>query len=391
MPIVQSKHEPWGKTMLRIILGPSVCLLFGFLVGVATASEDVSTQSEDGQDLLLYLVEQKGGFGFINREGKVVIAGPFSNAMSFSEGFAAVRVGGKWGFVDATGQFAIEPRYDNAQRFSEALAAVRSGKKWGYIDRKGTMVIEPAFAHAKAFSEGLAVVWNADPRRDRKSRIGYIDKTGRFVVEPQYSGDPLHARNFSEGLAPVTLPDEWRRGYIDRQGRMVISPEFIFAGDFSEGLAAVATGHPFRPQNFYIDKTGKRVLFLDSTVEHARDFHEGLASVMYYGKDGGFFSMKMGCIDKRGRVVIDPVFSDIGPFSEGLAYVRKTRGGKWGYIDRTGKIVIEMKFDWAGSFSEGIAQVMIHNSYAYIDKTGKYIWPPASGAADRHLGSELER
>jgi len=379
--------------MLRIILGSSACLLFGFLVAIATASDSIPTQSEGAKDVLLYPVEQEDGWGFINREGKIVIAGPFSNAGWFSEALAPVSVGGKWGFVDTTGQLAIEPRYDSARSFSEGLAAVLSGKKWGYIDRKGTMVIKPAFAQAKAFSEGLALVWNTDPSKDRNSRIGYIDKTGRFVVEPQYSGDLflLHARDFSEGLAAVTLTDERRRGYIDRQGQMVISPKFVFARDFSEGLAAVATGHPLRPQNLYIDTTGKRVLVLDSTVACAFDFQEGLASIKYYGTDGGFSDMRMGCIDKQGRVVIDPLFSDIGPFSEGLACVRKTRGGKWGYIDRTGKIVIEVKFDWAGSFAKGIAQVMIDNSYAYIDKDGKYIWPPALGAVDRHRVSELEQ
>jgi len=366
--------------MLRIILGPSVCLLFGFLVAVATASEDVSTQSEDAKHVLLYLVEQEGGFGFINREGKVVIGGPFRNARSFSEGLAPVRVGGKWGFIDATGQFVIQPTYDNVGSFSEGLAAVCSGKEWGYIDRKGTIVIKPAFAQAGLFSEGLAVVWNSDPRRDRESRIGYIDKMGRFVVEPQFSGQLFCARDFSEGLAAVTLADKRRTGYIDRQGRMVISPEFILAEDFSDGLAAVAVGHPLRPQYFYVDKTGKRVVSFDSTVARAYTFQEGLASIRYYGKNDEHSGMKVGCIDRQGRVVIPPLFSNIGPFSEGLACATMTPRGKRGYIDRKGKIAIEMKFDWAGSFSNGIAQVRIDNSYAYIDKTGKYIWPSASDA-----------
>jgi len=368
--------------MLRIILVSSACLLFGFHVAVAAASEDMPTQPDGAKDVLLYPVEQKDGWGFINSEGKVVIAGPFSKAWWFSEGLAPVAVGDKWGFIDATGEFVVKPIYDNVARFSEGFAAVLAGKKWGYIDRKGTMVIKPAFEHAKAFSEGLALVWSTDRRRDRKSRIGYIDETGRFVVEPQYSGGLFRARDFSEGLAAVTLTDEPRIGYIDREGRMIISPEFTYAEDFSEGLAAVATGHPLQPQYFYIDKTGKRVLALDSNVAHAYDFQEGLASIRYYGEKGEFSDMRVGCIDKQGRVVIDPVFSNIGPFSEGLAYATMTPAGKFGYIDRTGKIVIEMKFDWPGSFSNGVAQVQIDNRDSYIDKTGKYIWPPASGAVD---------
>jgi len=368
--------------MLRIILVSSACLLFGFLVAIAAASEGVSTRSEDAQNVSLYLVNQEGGYGFINREGKVVIAGPFSNAWWFSEGLAPVSVGGKWGFIDATGQFAIEPRYDNVLSFSEGLAPVCSGEKWGYVDRRGTVVIQPTFASVGAFSEGLAVVWNGDPRKEPDSRIGYIDKTGRFVVEPRYGADTFSARDFSEGLAAVKLPDQRRSGYIDRQGRMVIEPEFTYAGDFSEGLAAVEIGGPIRSQWFYIDKTGKRVLVLDSTVTLACSFQEGLASIEYYGKKG---DLSVGCIDRQGRVVIAPIFSQIGPFSEGLASARMTPGGKFGYIDRTGKIVIEMKFDRPGlfsSFSNGIARVRVNGQAAYIDKAGKYIWPPASGTVD---------
>jgi len=378
--------------MLRIILGSSAFPLFGFLVAIATASDSMPTQSEGAKDVLLYPVKQEDGWGFINREAKVVIAGPFSNVWQFSEGLAPVAVGNKWGFIDATGEFVVKPIYDNVARFSEGFASVLSGKKWGYIDRKGTMVIKPAFEQLgeRGFSEGLAIVWRTEPGSDDTGRIGYIDKTGRFVVEPQYSGNPFLARDFSEGLAAVTLTNQRRTGYIDRQGQMVISPDFIYAGDFSEGMAAVAAGHPLRPRYFYIDKTGKQVLALDSTVARAHEFQEGLASIRYYGKDDEFSNTKVGCIDKQGRVVIAPVFSDIGRFSEGLAYARKTREGKWGYIDRTGKIVIEMKFDWPAPFANGIAHVLIDKRDAYIDKTGEYIWPPLD-AVDRHLGSELEQ
>jgi len=379
------------RIMLYIIFKPSVCLLFGFHVAVAVASEDVSTQSDNAQNVSLYLVNQESGYGFINREGKVVIPGPFSNARWFSEGLAPVSVGDKWGFIDATGQFAIEPRYDNVSSFSEGLAPVCSGDKWGYIDRRGSVVIRPTFARVGAFSEGLALVWNSNPRTDRNSRVGYIDKTGRLLVEPQYSGNSFRARDFSEGMAAVTLPDEWRTGYIDRQGRMVIKPQFTFAEDFSGGLAAVATGHPIRPQWFYIDKTGKPVLVLDSTAARAFSFQEGLASIEYYRKNGGF---SVGCIDRQGRVVIAPIFSQIGPFSEGLASARMTPGGKFGYIDQTGKIVIEMKFDRPGlfsCFSNGIARVRVNGQAAYIDKTGEYIWPPALGAVGSHRQPELEQ
>jgi len=77
---------------------------------------------------------------------------------------------------------AIPPQYDDARDFSEGLAAVRVGGKWGYIDRSGKMVIPPRFLRAEPFRGGLAVVdtsqrlfayWNKGTH--------YIDRVGRRI------------------------------------------------------------------------------------------------------------------------------------------------------------------------------------------------------------------
>ena len=52
----------------------------------------------------------------------------------------------------------IAPRYDDALSFSEGLAAVKTDGLWGYIDTKGNTVIPEQFDIAFSFSEGLALV-----------------------------------------------------------------------------------------------------------------------------------------------------------------------------------------------------------------------------------------
>jgi hypothetical protein len=79
--------------------------------------------------------------GFIDKTGKVVIEPQFDGAESFSEGLAAVKVGGvngnggKYGYIDRMGKFAIALQFDEAASFSEGLAAVKVGNKWGYIGK----------------------------------------------------------------------------------------------------------------------------------------------------------------------------------------------------------------------------------------------------------------
>ena len=78
-----------------------------------------------------------------------------------------------------------------------------------------------------------------------------------------------------------------------------------------------------------------------------------------------------GFADKEGNVVIEPRFSEVRNFSEGLACVNIM--GKFGYIDTTGRIVIKPKFDQASDFSEGIATVVIDEYLFFINRKGKYL------------------
>lgn len=84
---------------------------------------------------------------------------------------------------------------------------------------------------------------------------------------------------------------------------------------------------------------------------------------------------KHGFINKKGKLIVGPVYDYVKPFSEGLAVVSKSASGT-GFIDKSGKEVIELKFFQASSFSEGLSAVNYRgrsNKYGYIDKQGKFV------------------
>lgn len=132
----------------------------------------------------------------------------------FSQGLAAVNVGGKganwssslpseaatggtWGFQDSAGRFVIEPQFESAHAFSEGLAAVNvggtvkdgvvEGGKWGYIDKAGNRVILAQFDEAFEFKQGLANVETSSGLYGLKTRSFYIDPSGN-EVKPTKSG-----------------------------------------------------------------------------------------------------------------------------------------------------------------------------------------------------------
>jgi len=64
----------------------------------------------------------------------------------------------KWGYIDKEGYLVIDAIYDDGRNFNEGLCVVRKGGKWGYINRQGKEVITPEFKAAWDFKEGLARV-----------------------------------------------------------------------------------------------------------------------------------------------------------------------------------------------------------------------------------------
>ena len=72
--------------------------------------------------------------------------------------------------------------------------------------------------------------------------------------------------------------------------------------------------------------------------------------------------------------------SSASPLPEGLhpMYEKTASGAEWGYIDKSGKYVIEPQFSNTAGFSEGLAPVQDPESelYGYIDESGSYVIEP---------------
>lgn len=196
-----------GDIVIELSL-PNVAYAFSFHEGLAVVGS-----TED--------------WGFIDKEGRVVIEQRFGIAMPFSEGLAAVSIDGQMGFIDKAGAIAIEARYSQVSSFSEGLAPVETDGKFGYIDKAGNMVVSPQFNSAFSFSDGVA-------RVTMDGLTGYIDTTGEFVIQPQFE----YALDFSDGLAQIYKNNKY--GYVDKEGNLVIRPQYKYAECFSDGLAGVA-------------------------------------------------------------------------------------------------------------------------------------------------------
>ena len=111
-----------------------------FFTSVMSCKTETINESE-----CLYKARVNDRYGYIDRDGNIVVEPEYYYAEEFTEGLATVSIGsidGKCGYIDKTGKMVIEPKFDDAYPFSEGLASVEIDKKWGFIDKTGNIVVD---------------------------------------------------------------------------------------------------------------------------------------------------------------------------------------------------------------------------------------------------------
>lgn len=298
----------------------------------------------------LFRVEVEGKFGYINRNGVVVISPRDWVALSFSEGLAYVCIEQTHQFINSAGNVAFDVTFpegiSHAGYFSEGVCPVYTPFGVRYINRLGKPIFEKIFEKGYAFSDGLAAVKD-------NGAWGFINTNGEFVVRNEYDS----AFPFSDGLAHVKRQGVW--GIINTNGNILVEPQYpVTVPTPTEGISVVAE----KGKWYFVDASGRKVLA--NGYDAALCFRQGLAPVM--------ITKKWGYINTSGQLVIPATYESANEFSEDRAKVQIH--GKYGFIDTTGRIVVEPRYEYAKCFKNGLAEVGNDSMMGYVDRFGKEIW-----------------
>jgi tetratricopeptide (TPR) repeat protein len=200
-----------------------------------------------------------------------------------------------------------------------------------------------------------------------KQNVKFKDKTGKVFLTVAC----IEAREFHEGRCAVAQPDRLgnrRWGFIDTNGVVKVPYLYEEVSDFQGGRAIVrepgkklASGfdqvrdHAELPTTL-VDANGNQVTNKFANLDF---FSEGLAAAApFAGKEKTAHHI-WGYIDAAGNFVIQPQFTRVKPFKNGLAAVEKYGhmyhngcvpefgGGQWGLIDKTGRYVVQPKYSQA--------------------------------------------
>lgn len=228
-----------------------------------------------------------------------------------------LKLNGKYCYVNSKMEKLFNNEYDFAGIFTENHAVVSKNGKFGMINILGNSLLPEMFDQVSVMSCGVVVVKDAETKK-----YGLFDKTGKKILPFEYD------RMFDAKENMVRFVKGEFVGYADIRGNIITS-------NVSEG----------------------------KNIFDCRDFSYGRAVVK--------IDSKYGCIDKKGKMVIEPKYDQFGSFSEGLAPVKI--GELYGFIDTCGQIILPLKYSYAGPFYNTLSPVRIDDKKFVIDKTGKTI------------------
>jgi len=185
----------------------------------------------------LACVQYRGGFGFINTSGKMVIEAIYDKQAFFKNGKAKVVKEGVEGTIDEEGKFTEKTEgleYTEIYEESEGLRGVKLTRKnghieqdyYGFIDADDKLVIPLDYRLSEPFKDGIARVKDDD--------WGFIDKNNKVIIPLKYS----YIQRAGEGM--IRFRDNGKYGYYNTKGKIVIPAKFNSAENFEKGFAIVS-------------------------------------------------------------------------------------------------------------------------------------------------------
>jgi hypothetical protein len=330
-------------------------------------------------------VYSKNKVGYINQDEAFVVAATFDKAFDFQHGVARVVKDGKYGLIDKTGSYILRPsRYTEIQSFNQfGVAKVRFGNqriRYGMINLKGQKITQIDFLQILDFSEGLA-------RVKHRTNYGFIDARGKLAIPCEYS----KVSDFNFGLAAaykdgqcgyiayngdITIPFEFSRcqdfegnravvyrgmrnaGLIDLSGKVILEPGVDRLLRFREGRGLVRDN---KLRFYYI--TEKSDLY-NGYYQKAREFQHGVAVVQ--------INERWGIINRKGIEIIPPKYDRIDHFENGYAKVRIE--GFTGLINLKGELIVEPDYEFISYAGKGLFRVEQGDKIGYFDSHGHWIW-----------------
>ncbi|MDX1684692.1 MAG: WG repeat-containing protein [Saprospiraceae bacterium] len=286
-------------------------------------------------------VNSNGLWGYIDREGDIVIPCKFLDARPFIRDRAIVQnEEGLVGVIDTAGAYVVEPQYDNIEDHGGSWMLATKGDGLIYIDNNGKKAPFEIGQDAMAFTGKRAAV-------QKNGKWHLINERGEHLGNPADELKLIHGSTFF----PFRVDHLW--GYMDTMGNATLVPQYQMADRFIDGLAMVIKKDKF----ILIDTSGAQMV---GDTQYILNLGEEWLAIR---RDSIWVVRDL---DDRS---LDRSPWEIHRFHEGRAVVRY--GSYWNFIDETGDFLLAGPVYLAWDFHHGQARIIGPGGMGVIDIQGR--------------------
>lgn len=183
---------------------------------------------------------------------------------------------------------------------------------------------------ANTAGDGYESIQGLPVRTAEYSKWSFVNPQGHLFLIEEFKGCPSSVIG---GLFTYNDGDSYRLCRLNGNSYEVILDSLLWAGFPSEGLTPVVRQNG---KIEIVDKNGETVFYLpNNAVQSARCFINGMLS--YTAAEG--FELLKGVVDKNGKIVLAPQYSELQVFGDNLFYVLPDyESGQFKMVDSIGNV-----------------------------------------------------
>lgn len=386
------------------------------------------------------IANEKGKLGYMDASGQLIIGYQYDFIGDFNEkGIALVKKGKKFGFVNRQGTVVLPLKYTEIGRFENGYAWIKKGEKMGYINDEGKLLFDAKFVHIWPFnSKGIAkAVVKKNKKAELKSSyntFAILNAEGKQIVKGL--GHQMLFFQDNSSLVKLTELDsdtinmqcdyfvfynnksgsKAAYDYYDQHGNVVLNDKIrdkiykeVFNNSYKNRLVNASQIEwmipleDIAPLKYNLKKTDKTAsvaaiyydlkqqkiiakwlydekygwseqlhknayIPTDGTGYYLEPFHEGFGLVnnkYVINKEGkqvaqyerafsyknGYMVVQMGSgrfglVDTNQQVHINPQYADCATFvMENGYWMVKDKQNRWGVVNTDNKLIVPLQFD----------------------------------------------
>jgi hypothetical protein len=333
---------------------------------------DTHSRSED-----VYIVSKGDKKGVVSLAGKPITKLTYDTILPFREGIAIVgmlrrgrfKTSGKYGYLDKQGTLVVPMEHTGLESYSEGVAIISGGWCYHhYIDKKGKILFSLYANPAYSFQGGMSRIdvipdSSGIPINDKAGQAGwkrnYVDHQGNLLIPARYDsiGEYVH-------YGVRTIKRHGKYGFLDTTGQEVLPPAFDDIDyDSSYFWANRRRVGQYGRFGFVDTYTGRLVVPV-----HYQGSLPSQNSLCWLK-----LNEKWGLVSFSGTTAIPFQYDQVSSFTEGLA--RVGRDGRFGHVNGRGEVVTPLQYDNVFPFREGRAMVIKADRCGFVNTRGEEVIP----------------